>query len=43
MSWDHRRGGEEIREILVCLRKIIGNKDVFGFETAQLQNNAFGC
>jgi len=31
-------GGEDIREVLVRLREITGNKDVFGFEIAQLQN-----
>jgi hypothetical protein len=43
MPWDPRRGGEDIREIRMCLREIIGSKDVFGFEIAQLQNNEFGC
>jgi hypothetical protein len=31
-------GGEDIREVLMDLRELTGNKDVFGFEIAQLQN-----
>src|SRR5439155_26679960 len=33
--------GEDIREVLVRLRKLPGNKDVFGFEIAQLHNKSY--